>query len=230
MESQADSPAVVLTLRQRRDAIKLLSTSACVAAILPLANLLSSNTAQAMSSSDKNATLQGAIELTGKQLRLSYQFHNATDSDILLFNLLYDDLDANGRYKVDHNLCNIELHESGILISKKIVPVPELMFVETPNIPCVTRIRPRTSFSESVTLALPLRPWSPYRSSNGLAKTRDLPCAFEIGYFVAHPDSLRLGVTVSTTIGPALRFSPFSTASQRLLRTDRFPAVPAYTE
>jgi hypothetical protein len=178
-----------------------------------------------MHSTDNSAALTAELLTKTDRLALAYSVTNLTNSEIFLFNRMYDDVDDDGKYRVGKNLCNIEVSDGHIHISKKIPSVPEFMFVESPNIPCVTAVAARETFSESFDLDLPLKPWTPYATSANSIKKAALPVFFEIGYFVGRLGTRALAKEVATIVGPALRFAPFSLSSQERLRVGPFPPV-----
>jgi hypothetical protein len=178
----------------------------------------------AMQKTDANAMLQAQFQYAENVLSISYQFNNYCNSDIFLFNKMYDDVDDEGRYKVNENLCNIEASNGQLIISKKVPTLPESLLVESLNLPCVTLVAPGTSFRETVVQDLPLQLWSPYESV-GAPISLALPTFFQIGYFVATTTSKPLARTVSTTAGKALRFVAVTPGSQILLTTGPFQPV-----
>lgn len=177
-----------------------------------------------MQNTDANAMLRAQLQDAEDKLSISYQFSNYCNSDIFLFNKMYDDVDDEGRYKVDENLCIIEIKNGNVVISKKIPTLPEALLVESLNIPCVTIVAPGNSFHETVVLNLPLQVWSPYGSA-GASTRLALPVFFQLGYLVGQTSSKSLARTVSTTAGKSVRFAAVTVGSQILLTTGPFQPV-----
>ncbi|MBP9906777.1 MAG: hypothetical protein KBF66_14570 [Rhodoferax sp.] len=177
-----------------------------------------------MQNTDANATLRAQLQHAEDKLSVSYQFSNYCNSDIFLFNKMYDDVDDEGRYKVDQNLCIIEIQNGNTVISKKIATLPETLLVEALNIPCITVVGPGNSFHETLVLNLPLQAWSPYESASA-SNRLDLPVLFQLGYVVGQASSKSVARTVSTTNGKALRFAAVTIASQNLLTAGPFQTV-----
>ncbi len=176
-----------------------------------------------LQSEAKDARLEAELETReAGRLTLRYKFYNKSDSrSAYLFNLLYEEVDETTGYMVDKNFFYVEFEDDKVLMSKKLVPVPPLVFVEKLNIPCVTRVRPGESFEESLTIVSPLSLRNPYLQA-GQGKRYVIfekhKLFFELGYFFAYPGSGdKLANTVKTAIGPSLRFDPFPPSSQSIL-------------
>ena len=178
-----------------------------------------------MQSADKFARLSADPLIAPGRLTLNYSVTNLADSEIFIFNRMYDDIDGDGRYRVEKNVCNVEASAGQVVVSKKIPGVPPFMFVESPNIPCVTPIPAHATCSETFELQLPLKPWTPYSTVPDPVRLDKLPLFLEIAYFVGQRGTRALGKEVPTTAGLALRFAPFSIASQTTLRAGPFAAV-----
>lgn len=160
-------------------------------------------------------------------LSLHYRFRNEDSRSVFLFNRLYHVIDEKGVYRTDVNLVNVEMDKEQIVISKKIVAVPIEIDVEKTVTPCVTQVRPRESFEETIMIALPLKPRNPYlsrRDSEPKPTTSNqfVEIWFESGFFFASHGTDRLAVSVPTPTGPALYFDPFPISSQQVLRVGPF--------
>jgi hypothetical protein len=161
-----------------------------------------------------------AQAIDASALHLSYEFRNPTESEAWLFNRLYRDLDQQGRYSVDPNLVYVRIENGQVVLSKRIIPVPDEIDVEKPILPCVTRVMPGGHFAESMRIELPLSVWSPYSSDVHPAETVvDMVALFEIGYFLGTSQTKDLAATVPTTQGPAFYFAAFDSSSQKIART-----------
>lgn len=161
-------------------------------------------------------------------LVLHYTFQNNAVYDVYLFNLLYKEIQDGPVFDTDPNLVNIEDLPPGLLISKKIVPVPPEIDVEKPFIPCSSRVKPGDRLSETITLSLPLSPWTPYLDvaappSSQVVRKR---ARFEIGFFISNSDSQSLAQPVRTKQGEAFYFDPFPVAGQKTLAVDLPMEIP----
>lgn len=177
-----------------------------------------------MENTDANAMLRAHLQCAEGRLSISYQFSNFCNSDIFLFNKMYEKVDDEGRYIIDENLCNVDVDKGTVVISKKIGTLPEARLVESLNIPCITAVAPGNSCRETVVLDLPLQPWSPYDTVDAPVSL-DWPVYFQLGYIVGQPSSKSVARTVSTTTGKALRFAAVTVGAQVLLTTGPFEAV-----
>lgn len=181
-----------------------------------------------MQSADNSAVLSARLRIDPGAIALHYEVKNTAGAEIFLFNQMYGDVDQQGRYQLDAAICNVEVQQERILISKKIPELPPNMLVEVRNIPCVTGVRPGAAFGEVVQLSLPLRQWTPYDQRPGRVRTALLPVYFQLGYFVAAGNAASVADKVPTTTGTALRFAPFSMSSQRLLTVGPFDPVQVF--
>jgi hypothetical protein len=178
-----------------------------------------------MQGSDDSAVLTVELRVDRQRATLSYAVRNRTNAEIFLFNRMYDGVDDQGRYRVDKDICNIEVIADRVVISKKIPVLPPNKFVEVRNIPCVIALAGQGEFAESVELRLPLRPWTPYADTPGQTRRVSMPAFVERGYFVGRTGTRALARTVATTAGPGLRFSPFGESSQKILRIGPLASV-----
>ena len=178
--------------------------------------------------SGSQSTLEvNLVRTDEKTLSLRYRFRNGDIRNAFLFNRLFRGINERGIYSVDANLVNIEMGKEGIVISKKIVPVPIEIDVEKTLTPCVMKIRPEEEFEETITVPLPLKLWTPYFNPNDTAlqrakSERPLQVWFELGLFFTPPGGERLVTTVPTTSGPALYFDPFPISGQQVMRVGPF--------
>lgn len=158
-------------------------------------------------------------------LLVHYVVESRAETDLFLFNKLYDWFDEAGHYRVSVDRVAIEVHDDRVVVSKKLVPVPDWLDVESPNLPCITVLAPGGRFAETLRAPLPLTPWTPYEDALP-GTTRPLPVWFELGWFVGGVGARDLARTVATSIGPALRFSAFTESQQQLFRVGPFAAAP----
>ena len=185
---------------------------------------------QTLTAKAGDCTLEvSASKKTANTLQLAYSFHNQSFQNAYLFNQLYDKRNPARIYETSRNRVYVELEGNPVIVilSKKIAPVPPDKDVEKPVIPCVTLVRAGEQFEVTISLALPLRPWTPYNKptdSELTASPAERPAYFELGYFLTTPEGDRLAKPVETSEGPALYFYPFPTSSQQLIRVGPLPA------
>ncbi len=156
---------------------------------------------------------------------LTYVFENGSPQNAFLFNQIYRQVLPDGMFATEPQRVYIEASGDGVLLSKKIIPVPDTMDVEKPFIPCATMVKPGESFQETLALPLPLRPWHHYlmlTDDDFASEPTELPASFELGFFLATPEGEKLAQTVRTMTGQAAYFYPFNPASQTLLRVGPF--------
>jgi len=162
-------------------------------------------------------------------LILRYTVRNKGNEAVYLFNRLYHSFDPErGEFITDPNLVNVELRSDGVVLSKKIVPVPPHMDVEKPVIPLVTRVDAGERFEEWITVRLPVRVWTPYGPDDDVPSASSVrrPAWFELGFFSAPAAYVeRIAKVVATVDGTGLYVYPFTTSSQRMLRVGPLPQV-----
>jgi hypothetical protein len=176
---------------------------------------------------NQHMTLVTEIEEQADNLNLNYSVSNNVRSSLYLFNVLHDEYNENDYYPFDKRNCYVEFEGSVVVISKKIMSTPPNTFVERLNIPFVTPIPPGSGFSESFSVALPLREHSPYLGDlrKPHAGEARMPVVFEIGYFVGQDETEALIESFQTDRGPRKGFDPFPISSQLTARAGIFPPV-----
>ncbi len=167
---------------------------------------------------DKCKLVVNIVQSDSLTLKITYRFHNQSVLNAYLFNRTYNMINEQDVYVTNKNFVYIEQRKRRVLISKKIIAVPEDMDVEQPEIPCVTLINPKQTFGESLLLSLPLKVSTPYLEESELHnKPMEKEVWFEIGFFISTPEGDKLAKKVRTSEGPALLFYPFPVESQRII-------------
>jgi len=165
-----------------------------------------------------------------RQLTLSYSFTNATTGDrarsAYVFNRLYNEVDAKRVFQTDPHLVYVTWDADSIVVSKKLFPVPSNVRVEAPVVPCTSRVAPGERLDETLILPVPLLCFAPYPTPTVEYDGETAALAFELGYFLAHPDGEKLAKIVETRQGSAPMFVPFPQGSQSLLRVEIGLAEP----
>ena len=173
-------------------------------------------------------TIMDSCKLTARiahqekdNLTIVYTFENQTDKTVFLFNQIYSGFEPGGVFKTDKNRVYVEIINEKIIVSKKIIALPEGMLVERPEIPLANPLGPHSKFSETFTLALPLYPDTPYdlaRDHEFDDTIQHFSLYFELGYFFIAASINTESFKVSSTQGPAFHFTPFPDGKQQIQR------------
>jgi len=161
-------------------------------------------------------------------LRLRYRATNLTKRPLFLFNTLHGEMTEAGVFPLDTG-AYAEIREGSVVLSCKLFPVPDMMLVETRNLPFVTRLQPAESIVETISVPLPVKPRDPYRDqrSESSSAPKRYPLFFELGYFVGAPGTEKLARTFPTDHGPRPGFDAFDEAAQRFTKVGPLGSVYA---
>jgi hypothetical protein len=167
-------------------------------------------------------------KVVGQALHLTYAVVNRGREPVYLFNRLYHKVLEGGAFQTDVNLVYVETAGDKVTLGKKIVPVPADKDVEMVTVPCVTRVGPGQRFTETLNIALPVSPSTPYfhPPADALGPPVARPADFEVGFFVAAPGTDALAKTVKVSDGTALYFHPFPESRQSVVRATLPVAIP----
>lgn len=118
-------------------------------------------------------------------LEFSYSVVNGDDTPLFLDNRLFRRTPSG--FVLDPDVVDAERDESGLVrLSKRLAAIPETLDVEAPEIPYLSRVEAGASFTEQVSVALPIAPHAPYRRGQGLSEEDAVDdFVFTIGYFPA---------------------------------------------
>jgi hypothetical protein len=160
-------------------------------------------------SSLQDCDLRVAAQPEHNALTLGYEFTNRSGKTAFLFNLLHRTGPSGGD---EPNPDLVYVHQNGglLVVAKRVLPVPDNIDVEKPDVPYVTRVDPGQSFREKLTLPLPLTLWSPYPGAPRAALP-EMEVWFELGFFLA-PDP-----TVAKQAKGHLEIYPFRADQQTIL-------------
>ncbi|MBN1210727.1 MAG: hypothetical protein JXB05_38115 [Myxococcaceae bacterium] len=166
-----------------------------------------------------------SLERSESLLKVGYELRNVGTQPLWVFNQLYRTAPS-GHFRLDPNKVYVELKGTDTLVlSKALRPVPKRLSVEFPEIPCVTRLEPKATLSEVLTLALPVEEQYPYRY--GAAKAKAIPADtlakvhLRLGYLADGPDlSFYRG---KDTAEREYAFPRYSEANARQLVVDSGP-------
>lgn len=166
----------------------------------------------------KNLLITAHVNQTEAKSIFSYSIKNNARAPIYLFNLLYSSISSSGEILIEHT-CYVEIMKNRVVLSKKIFPVPHGSLVEKPVLPLVTMLNHGETFAEEITLPGALVSANPYLNEMERPKTKhklELPLFFEVGYFVAKPETHALAEKHKTNLGSRLGFDPFPITSQTI--------------
>ncbi len=169
--------------------------------------------------------LSASMEATATELTIRYLVFNRGTDDLYLFNQLYDFYDGSPGYRVEPDLAVIEYCDDVVVISKKLVQVPDDIDVEYPNVPCMKRLEPGMQSDETFRLKLPLQRRTPYEQGTG-ARPGLRAARFQLGYFFGKAAARATAMSVETSVGPLLHFGSFSAQHQLLIDVGPFEPVP----
>lgn len=160
-------------------------------------------------------------------VRLRYRVRNLSSLPMYLCNQLYKDVQRHPStgaavFMVQPNLANVQLEGQRVTVGKTVVDVPDWMFVEALQMPCLSRLLPGEEFEEVVELPLPLMPYTVYDYSASQGPLVDCQLQFQLGYFLASPYTESLVTTASTPAGPAYSIGPFPASEQSLITSGPF--------
>lgn len=177
-------------------------------------------------SSQTGLELSASCEVRGDVAVLRYRVINRANAPLFLFNVLHGGVGEDRIFQIEER-SYVEIEADALVLSRKIMPVPDDTFVETKNVPLVTRLEPGEQFTNTVNEALPLRPRGPYDDEPESGGTeRVMPAYFEIGYFFGKPGTDELALTLPTSDGPKMGFDPFPESSQKIARVGPIAELP----
>lgn len=160
-------------------------------------------------------------------MRLHYRVRNLSLLPMYLCNQLYKEVQrhpATGEavFMVQPSLANVQLEGQRVTVGKTVVDVPDWMFVEALQMPCLSRLLPGEELEEVVDLPSPLVPYTVYDYSAPQGLLVQCQLQFQLGYFLASPYTESLITTASTPTGYAYRIGPFPASEQSLITSGLF--------
>lgn len=130
------------------------------------------------------------VERTAEALVLSYEVHNRGARALWLVEGLYDE-SPSGQRQLAPEKAYVALGGGKVVVSRMLLPLPENVLVEAPEVPAVRRVDAGQTVRRRVVLPLPLTAWSPYDS--GPAETLPLDAVKELRLRVGYvPDAPEL--------------------------------------
>ena len=170
-------------------------------------------------------------------LQLTYHVRNNDTVPLYLLNQLWQDIRRNPatnqpQAEVPSNLVNIVARDEWVKISKAIPEIPFGLLVEVPYMPGMLRLEPGADFTQTITLPVPLRPYTTYESNlpDGPLVTRLLH--FELGYLRGLAHVVEAATPLATTTGEAIFSTPhFPAKHQSVIAVGPFrEALPVVSQ
>lgn len=144
------------------------------------------------------------LENNGIVLRVRYETHNVSNSDIFLFNRLWHNYTDQNVFELDANLVYISSQGNGVRLLKGSPDVPRNMSVEMPIIPCVTLLPRSQGMNEAFQISLPLKQINPYLPDQNQVIENPDTIIFSLGYFPVSQIGNRPVNPVRSTKGQSL--------------------------
>lgn len=166
-----------------------------------------------------DCTLTAEAEVVnGTALAVRYELTNLSELSLYLFNRL-GQAGAASVFATDPNTANVVLSPGRVVIGKMLVPVPDDKEVERQYVPCLSRLVPGATFTESLLLPYPLVPFTWYHSRPMKHTPVPRPLYVELGYTVASLGSNDLIQPLNTPYGSCYYASWFPLAHQSVIST-----------
>jgi hypothetical protein len=162
--------------------------------------------------SAENAECALTVTITFPQpetLQLHYHVRNNDNVPLYLLNQLWRDFLHNPATNqsvadVPPNLVNIVARAEWVKIGKTIPEIPFGILAEVPYMPAMMRLEPGADYAQTITLPVPVRPYTPYESNlpDGPLIVRQLH--FELGYLRGLPHVVAAATPLVTATGEAI--------------------------
>ena len=135
-------------------------------------------------------TLQAQAEIRDDRLIIQYKVSNGLDEAIFLTNRIFQWTPEG--MSLDPNLVYSDVADDTLRLVKACLPVPDELDVESPSVPYLTELSSGETFTETLSIPLPLTPYHPYdqvKLSEG--PTTFSSVQFVVGWFPAGTVSVR---------------------------------------
>lgn len=140
-----------------------------------------------MTANASNLTSRATFSLEADTLKIAYAITNGSPGEICIFNRLFDEQDSSVDLDPNRAYLSLEGHDA-VVITKRLLKVPDGMRVEMPECPYLTCIEPGATFEEALELAVPLRlddPYAaPYAKGQEVRNVKKSRILLSVGYIV----------------------------------------------
>jgi hypothetical protein len=168
--------------------------------------------------STAECNLSVVASLAADILHLRYELTNSTDQPLYLFNKL-GRMGGTSVFDTAPNTVNIVRGPSSVTVGKALVPVPGDMEAERLYIPCLSRVAPGQTLTETLALPHPLVPFTWYKSRPLAKAPVSAPLFFELGYVLAPEQAGQLIQVLQTPPGEVCHASWFPLELQKKIHT-----------
>jgi hypothetical protein len=168
----------------------------------------------------RSRVAEGDVELKvkpvvreGNSLVLTYEVHNRRGQAVWLLDGLFDTAPS-GHVTLAPDKAYVDIEGGRVVVSRMLLPVPDDVLVESPEVPGATRVDAGKTASRRVVLPLPVRESRPYASGpdETLALDAVKELRLRVGYLVDSPE-LKLHA-VKDTEGAPYRSPGYGQAAQ----------------
>ncbi len=140
-----------------------------------------------MTANASNLTARANLDLEQDRLKIAYTIKNGSPDRICVFNRLFDEGDSSFDLNPNRAYLSVEGSDA-VVITKRIIDIPDGMDVERPECPYMSCIEPGATFAEEFELAVPLRLDHPYVASYQKGQQEQIVkrnrILFSVGYIV----------------------------------------------
>ncbi len=169
----------------------------------------------------KDIDLKIQISARSDALLGKYIAHNLSSQPAFLFDILHGEASNSGSFELFESRVYVEIGQNRVTLSRKIMPVPPMTFVEKRNVPFVTRILPGETAEGDFILKLPAVSYSPYiRETEANSPLKKLSIVFELGFFLGKEGTEALAKRYKTSAGLRYGFDPFPITSQKTVSVE----------
>lgn len=183
---------------------------------------------ETLQATTSECTLDVTLDLSqAGMVRVDYRLHNDSTAPLYLCDQFWEDITEDARtheniYQVQPDLVNVQLRKGMVIIGKTVVDVPFPKLVEVRHVPCLHRVEPGAIYEQTVTLSLPLLPYTVYEGRHTAGPIASLPVQFELGYVIGSNYVERVVKQVHTAVGAAHYLPPFPAKDQAMIRVGPF--------
>lgn len=202
----------------------LVSTAGC---ITPVAKPVKYNVNLIKDSKMLNLNTE-IISKTETKVVIEYQLRNNSDSSIYLFDILFAGWTNQGIPIADDQEVYRLIINGEIVLSRKVLPVPDDIDLEIRQYPLMIRVNPGQTHISSFEVKLPCRIYDPYDyKPEKVAEIKELPWSLELGYVEATPQlEQRLKPQQTTEGRQGWMIQSFNESNQKLIRVSGTGTLP----